>query len=121
IYKIDLEGAADVALMDANHAAANAVGKTLFLDVVKVLTDNGFDVTQIPAKLEGITFGPDVELDGVKTHTFWLANDNDFTLDFNDVARSNPNQFFVSAFTDADLANSKFVPQRVRDFFFPFF
>jgi phytase-like protein len=118
IFKIDLENAVDVAGMDGLHAAANAVSKTLFLDIVKVLTANGIDVTEIPAKLEGITFGPDVELNGAKLHTFWVANDNDFLQDFGGF--SNPNQFFVFGVSDADLGDSMFVPQRVRNFGFPF-
>jgi len=46
-FKINLAGAADVAGMDGTAAAANAVGKTLFLDVAKVLTANGITADQI--------------------------------------------------------------------------
>ena len=110
IFKIDLEGAVDVSDMDGTTAATHAVPKTLFLDVVQVLTANGITSDQIPAKLEGISFGPDVNYDGKKVHTFWVANDNDFLQDFSG-PNTNPNQFFVFGFTDKDLAGSKFVPQ----------
>jgi hypothetical protein len=92
-------------------AAANEVPKTLFLDIVNVLTANGFTPLTIPAKIEGTAFGPDVQINGVTTHTLWVANDNDFVKDFGGVTDSNPNQFFVFGFTDADLGNSIFVPQ----------
>jgi hypothetical protein len=110
IFKIELDNAVDVIEMDGTTAAANAVGKTLFLDVVKVLTANGFTADQIPAKLEGLALGPDVEHDGT-VHTLWLANDNDFLQDLNG-AGTNPNQFFVFGFTDADLGGSVYVPQQ---------
>jgi len=105
IFKIDLAGAVDVQGMNGSAAAAKAVGKTLFLDVVKELTANGITADQIPAKLEGITLGPDVDNNGTALHTLWVANDNDFLQDLNGPG-SNPNQFFVFGFTDADLAGS---------------
>lgn len=111
IFKIDLADAADVQSMDGTHAAANAVSKTLFLDVVKELTANGITADLIPAKLEGITLGPDVENNGTTLHTLWVANDNDFLQDLNG-AGTNPNQFFVFGFTDADLAGSPLVLQQ---------
>ena len=103
--------------MDGTQAATNAVSKTLFLDIVKVLTANGYTSDQIPAKLEGITFGPDVRYNGSNVHTFWVSNDNDFLQDYNGVTGSNPNQFFVFGFTDADLGGSKYVPQKVHSWF----
>jgi hypothetical protein len=99
--------------MDGTTAAANAVGKTLFVDVVKVLTANGFTTDRIPAKLEGLALGPDVDNNGTPTHTLWLANDNDFLQDLNG-AGTNPNQFFVFGFTDAELAGSLYVPQQAQ-------
>jgi hypothetical protein len=111
IFKVDLAGAVDVQNMDGTQAAANAVGKTLFLDVVKELTANGITADLIPAKLEGITLGPDVESNGTTLHTLWMANDNDFLQDLNG-AGTNPNQFFVFGFTDADLAGSALVLQQ---------
>jgi len=115
IFKIDLANAVDVTNMDGTTAAANAVSKSLFLDVVQVLTANGITTDQIPAKLEGLAFGPDVKQGRTTTHTLWLANDNDFLQDFG-APGANPNQFFVFGFTDADLGGSKFVPQQFRSF-----
>ena len=77
------------------------MGKTLFLEVVKKLNGNHGG----PAKLEGIALGPDVESNGTTLHTLWVANDNDFLHDLNG-AGTNPNQFFVFGFTDADLLGS---------------
>jgi hypothetical protein len=113
IFKIDLAGAADVQDMDGTTAAANAVTKTLFLDVVQVLTANGFTADQIPAKLEGLALGPDLDNNGRPIHTLWLANDNDFLQDLNGPS-TNPNQFFVFGFTDADLGGSTLVLQQPK-------
>jgi hypothetical protein len=101
----------------------HAVAKTLFLDIVTALKMNGFDATRdIPSKIEGLTFGPDVRMSegkgkGTTVHTLWVANDNDFVLATADAPPvPNPNQFFVFGFTDADLGTTKFVPQfRGRD------
>ena len=116
IFKIDLDTATDVTGLDGTHAAALAMSKTLFLDVVKVLTANGFTTDQIPAKLEGLTFGPDVELNGSNVHTLWISNDNDFLQDFSGPG-TNPNQFFVFSVSDADLGGSVYVPQQHPRFF----
>ena len=79
IFQIDLAGAQDVTGRsgEANLAGA-AVAKTLFVDVVSVLTAHGIAAQDIPAKLEGMAFGPDVRVGGVRQHTLWIANDNDF-------------------------------------------
>jgi hypothetical protein len=114
IFKIDLAGAVDVTEMDGTEAAASAVSKSLFLDLVQVLTANGISVDQIPAKLEGLAFGPDVEYQGSMVHTLWVANDNDFLQDLNG-PNTNPNQFFVFGFTDADLGRSQFVTQQQKE------
>jgi len=104
---IDLNGAHDVSsLSGAANLAPFALGKTLFLDIVADLGTHGFATDQVPAKLEGISFGPDVVIDGVTEHTLYVSNDNDFlatTTDDNGATVDNPNQFFVFAFTDADL------------------
>ena len=116
IFKIDLAGATDISKLDpATASMSAAVPKTLFLDVVALLEANGITADQIPAKIEGISFGPDVEYQGQKIHTFWIANDNDFVQD-----ESGPNVFFVVGITDAELGGSKYVPQVVRTPF-PFF
>ncbi len=111
-FKIDLNGATETSNMDGLTAAQHEVPKTLFLDVVSVLTANGFTTSTIPAKIEGLAFGPDVKTaTGTMLHTLWVANDNDFLQDYGGVANSNPNQFFVFGFSDADLKGSVFVPQ----------
>jgi hypothetical protein len=56
LFKIDLDGAVDISDMDGLTAAANAIPKTLFLDIVGVLTANGIPAGQIPAKIEGLAF-----------------------------------------------------------------
>lgn len=115
IFKIDLNGAVDISDLNGTQAAARAVSKTLFLDVVKVLTANGITAGQIPAKIEGTAFGPDLKIKGHTVHTFWVANDNDFLQDFAG-PNTNPNQFFVFGFTDADLGGSTYVPQKQGPF-----
>lgn len=114
LFKIDLDGATDISNMDGTTAATHTVAKTLFADLVKSLTAVGVSASDIPAKIEGVTFGPDIEQDGKKVHTLWIANDNDFletVADSNGDQIPNPNQFFVFSFTDEDLGGSKFVPQ----------
>ena len=110
LFKIDLDNATDVSAMSGTEAATHAVPKTLFLDIVQVLTANGFTSTTIPAKIEGLAFGPDVALAGGTVHTLWVANDNDFLQDYSG-ANSNPNQFFVFGFKDSDLGGSKYLAQ----------
>jgi hypothetical protein len=119
LFKIDLNGAVDVSDMDGATAALNAVPKTLFVDVVASLIAGGFTAGDIPAKIEGVAFGPDIRQAGKNVHTLWIANDNDFlntTTDASNNIIPNPNQFFVFGFTDADLDGSKFVPQHVAGF-----
>ena len=116
-----MANAVDITDMDGTTAATHAVTKSLFLDIVALLTTPpiSMDPKLIPAKLEGISFGPDITKGKDKTHTFWVANDNDFEKDVDDgngtnTTFANPNQFFVFGFTDADLAGSKFVPQQQK-------
>jgi len=119
LFKIDLAGAVDVSAMDGPTASMNAVGKTLFLDIVALLTSNGIAAGLIPAKIEGVAFGPDVKEGNTTLHTLWIANDNDFLQTVADSKGNqipNPNQFFVFGFTDADLAGSILVPQQFRGF-----
>jgi hypothetical protein len=112
LFKIDLAGAVDITGLDGLTAATHAVGKTLFLDIVSVLKANGYAANRIPAKIEGVTFGPDIRHDGATIHTLWIANDNDFVITTQDTPPvANPNQFFVFGFTDADLAGSTLVPE----------
>jgi hypothetical protein len=117
LFKIDLSNAVDISDMDGLTAAANALSKTLFLDLVPLLTSNGIATSNIPAKIEGISFGTDVKQGRTIYHTLWIANDNDFLQTVNDPSGNpidNPNQFFVVGFTDADLAGSLYDPQRPR-------
>lgn len=106
LYKIDLTGAADITALGGAAAAAAAVTKTSFVDLVALLNANGIASSQIPSKIEGVAFGEDVFLNGILEHTLWIANDNDFVP-----GTSGPNLFYVVGFTDADLAGSVFVPQ----------
>lgn len=120
LFKIDLNGAVDVSNLDGLTAAQYAVNKTLFLDLVQLLTANGIAAGDIPAKIEGVAFGADVRQQGTTVHTLWIANDNDFletVADANGNQIPNPNQFFVVGFTDADLGGSQFVPQPIRPLF----
>ena len=95
LYKIDLSGATDITDLTGAAAAAAAVGKTLFLDIVSALTTElGLDRTQIPSKIEGLAFGQDVMLNGELKHTLYVSNDNDFVP-----SDSGPNQFYVFGFT----------------------
>lgn len=117
LYLIDLEGAQDVsALSGEANLIPKAVGKTLFMDVVATLGASGLAPQDIPAKLEGLAFGPDVTLNGVATHTLFLSNDNDFLPTVTDSNHpggvANTNQFFVFGFTDKDLPG--FVPQEIK-------
>jgi hypothetical protein len=119
LFKIDLNGAVDVSDMDGIMASAHAVNKTLFLDIVSVLTGLGVNLSDIPAKIEGVASGPDIKMDGKTIHTLWIANDNDFLSQTADVPpEPNDNDFFVFGFTDADLKGSELVPQQFRGFFF---
>ncbi len=116
IFKIDLNGATDISNMAGSVAQTHAVAKSLFLDIVAALNAAGITSDQIPAKIEGTSFGPDVVVNGVKLHTFWVANDNDFLQDFNNVPNSNPNQFYVFGVKDSDLAGSTYVPQQIPSY-----
>jgi len=97
IFKIDLNGAQDVAAQSGD-LSAKAVAKSLVLDVVAVLGANGIAPAQIPAKIEGLAFGADVVDNGVLLHTLYVANDNDFVR-----ATAGDNKFYVFGISDADL------------------
>ncbi|MCS0580709.1 esterase-like activity of phytase family protein [Massilia pinisoli] len=98
IFKIDLNGAQDVAALSGD-LSAKAVAKSLVLDVVAVLGANGIAPAQIPAKIEGLAFGADVVDNGVLMHTLYVANDNDFVR-----ATAGDNKFYVFGLSDADLS-----------------
>jgi hypothetical protein len=120
LFKIDLSNAVDISDKLGLDAAASAVSKTLFLDLVPLFTNNGSSASNIPAKIEGISFGADVKQGKTTYHTLWIANDNDFLQTVNDpsgIPIDNPNQFFVVGFTNADLAGSVYAPQSPRPLF----
>ncbi|MHC5829423.1 MAG: esterase-like activity of phytase family protein, partial [Nostoc sp.] len=100
-----------------SNLAGKAVSKTLFLDVVATLTKNGIKTEDIPAKLEGLAFGPDVVINRVIKHTLFITNDNDFigTIapdTYHPAGIDNPNKFFVFAIDTTDLPG--FVPQKIK-------
>jgi hypothetical protein len=104
LYKIDIANAADITSLSGQAAVDAAVKKTQFLDIAGALLASGTKAEQIPSKIEGVAFGPDVAVNGAMRHTLFIANDNDF-----EVEESGTNMFYVFAFTDADLPN--YVPQ----------
>ena len=113
LYKIDLTGATDVsgvaALSDANLSGITLVQKEEFLDVVASLNLHGITSDYVPAKLEGVAFGPDMVINGVNKHTLFIANDNDFLPTVDGI--NNPNQFFVFSIDESDL--SSFSAQKI--------
>jgi hypothetical protein len=110
VFKIDLAGATDVSGLSGKDAANNAVSKTLFMDITAALNAGGVPDSEVPSKIEGLSFGQDVDVHGVIEHTLWVANDNDFTPEV-----SGDSRFFVFGFTNTDLDGSLFVPQVVSE------
>jgi len=106
LYKIDLAGATEISTATIG-AGTPLVPKTLFLDVLAKLNANGITAENIPAKLEGVAFGPNINIKGVNKHTLFIANDNDFLPTVGGI--HNPNQFFVFSIDESDL--NSFVPQ----------
>jgi len=98
LFTIDLKNAVDITGLSGKTAAAAAVAKTPFLDLVAALNANGISSDQIPAKIEGISFGQDVSWNGDLYHTLYVSNDNDFLPGI-----AGPNQFYVFGFKDGDL------------------
>ena len=117
LYRIDLRGAQEESgITGATSLAGHAVAKTLFLDVVAALHPNGIGSNDIPAKLEGVAFGPDVVVNGVTRHTFFIASENDVIATVKDgnhrAGIDNPNRFFVFAVDIVDVPG--FVSQRIK-------
>lgn len=108
LFLIDLNGATDITNLTGKAAQDKAIAKssTPFLDLVNELAKHGVAATDVPAKIEGVSFGQDVTYNGKTYHTLYLANDNDFVP-----ATSGPNQFYVFGFQDKDLPG--FVAQSV--------
>ncbi|HUI60598.1 MAG TPA: esterase-like activity of phytase family protein [Steroidobacteraceae bacterium] len=145
LVDIQAPGVADVSNNPSfltNSPASVALQKVPFLDVVAVVKAHGLDPSvDLPAKLEGITFGQDVSLNGATKHTLYLSSDNDFLASFvlDDDQQThvfdNPSRIFVFAFDQSDLDSLgatgtaqnqgwKYVPQplvseQVPDFFSP--
>jgi hypothetical protein len=110
LFKIDISNATDITGLSGAQAVAAAVSKSTFLDLVALFNANGIVSTNIPAKIEGITFGEDVMVGGVLEHTLWISNDNDFVPNV-----SGPSSFFVVGVTNADLGSSVFSAQAVPE------
>ncbi len=74
VFKIDLKYATDIIFKRTYVlAAANALKKVLFVDLVTSLEAAGWSQFEIPAKIEGISFGPDVEYNGEQVHRAGLC------------------------------------------------
>lgn len=113
VLKVDIAGAQPVdGDSGAGALAPKAVTPTLFLDLKAALNASGIGNDRIPAKLEGMAFGDDVVIGGQTMHTLFVGNDNDF-LATTPGGLDNPNQWFVFAFSDADLGGSTFVQQSI--------
>jgi hypothetical protein len=105
---VDLSEADDVSKISGEaNLAPHALNKTLFLDLVAALNAHGIANSEIPSKIEGLAFGPDIKVGGVSKHTLWVSNDNDFLGTVTDTTHpngvDNPNKFFVFAIDAADL------------------
>ncbi|NII09680.1 esterase-like activity of phytase family protein [Oleiagrimonas sp. C23AA] len=102
IYEVDLAGATPLGQAHGQAALGrHALGKHLFVDLVKRLGAHGVTPAQVPEKIEGMAFGPDVRWQGKAWHTLYVSTDNDF-LDRVD-GKPNPDRFFVLAFAPSDL------------------
>jgi hypothetical protein len=113
VFKIDLTGATDVmnfpVLSNSTMAGASPVVKSAapVVDLVALLNAAGVASTAIPAKIEGLAFGPDLVLGTIDYHTLYVANDNDFvpTAGYADPGApvAGPNQFYVVGIPFTDL------------------
>jgi hypothetical protein len=117
LYEIDFSGATDVGnISDLRKGGFTPVMKSSapFLDFVAVVGAAGISSTNVPSKIEGETFGADIEMNGKTVHTLYVSNDNDFlpsvakdagtpSADLAAVPADNPNQVFVFTFEDSDL------------------
>lgn len=100
VFKIDIAGAQDVTTRSGD-LSANAVKKTLVLDVAALLGAAGIGPKEVPAKIEGLAFGEDIVDNGVLLHTLYVANDNDFLQ-----SAAGDNKFYVFGISDEDLAKA---------------
>lgn len=112
LFLIDLNNTQEVSAQTGDLSSF-AVPKTLFLDIVEKLVENGIDPYYIPSKIEGLAFGQDIKINGEIKHTLYITNDNDFLgnvadplISPSDSSRglvANPNKIYVFAFGDDDL------------------
>ena len=99
LWKVDIKDAQDVSGLSGEAALlAKAPAKTRVLDIRATLNALGIPDSQIPAKLEGLSFGEDIMFEGQLRHTLYLSNDNDFLPDV-----AGPNTLYVFAFDDGDI------------------
>lgn len=95
-------------------AAAKSYPRTVVFNLVDLLGANGITATNVPAKIEGFAFGDDVTVGGVRLHTLWIANDNDFVPNGSgNNAAAGPNTFYVVGLSDADLLTTSFQAQAI--------
>jgi hypothetical protein len=101
LFVIDTTGATDVTNLSGQSLVDAAVSKS-----GPALGAVGIPASEVPAKIEGSAFGPDVTVGGEVEHTLFVSNDNAFLSEvpFGEGTIDNPNQFFVFGFTYADLA-----------------
>jgi hypothetical protein len=140
LVDIAAPGVADVSRNTSflkSSPAAVALRKVPFLDIVSVIKSHNLDpAVDLPAKIEGITFGQDVSVNGVTKHTLYVSTDNDFLASFvldDDLqadVHDNPTKIFVFDFDQNDLnsldaSNTaqgqgwQYVPQRLVTEQFP--
>ncbi|MBC7697485.1 MAG: esterase-like activity of phytase family protein [Bacteroidia bacterium] len=107
LYKVDLTNATDISLISGQaNLLTVAPAKSLFMDLRSILNASGISDANIPAKIEGITFGQDVVYAGKTLHTLIATNDNDFDTS----NATNTNKFFVFGIEASDL---NYVPQTI--------
>jgi hypothetical protein len=115
VFKIDLAGAQEISGLSGN-LSSKAIAKALSLDLKNKLVAAGIDAQNIPAKIEGLAFGADVNYNDEVLHTLWIANDNDFLNTITDskhpLGFENSNNFYVFGFNDADLQH--YVAQQLQ-------
>ncbi len=90
LYRIDLARAVDITHLSGEASLAAVVDKSQVLDIVEALVANGTPIEAVPAKMEGLSFGPDITLNKRKLHTLFVSNDNDFVSD-----KSGQNRLYV--------------------------
>lgn len=104
LYRVDIAGAADIGGLDGAAASAAAIGKTEVLDIVKLLGAHGVAPAQVPSKIEGVAFGPDIVVSGKRLHTLYVMNDNDFRPDL-----AGADMIYAFGFADSDIPG--YLPQ----------